>query len=85
VLGVIVALVCPRCPEWPYAVSAIVGLLCYHTVLWWEADPNVWTWRDPITSEVYQFMPAVLFCAAPALLGTLIVRRLLSWRYAKNI
>jgi hypothetical protein len=53
--------------------------------LWWEADPNVWSWRDPITSEIYQFAPAILFCAAPALLGTLIVRLLLSRRYAKGI
>src|SRR3954453_23043800 len=72
-LGIIVGFVCPRVAAWPYAVSIIIGLLCYHAVLWWEADPNVWSWRDPITSEIYQFMSAVLFCAAPALLGTLIV------------
>jgi len=84
-LGVIVAMVSPRERGWPFAVSAILGLVFYHAVLWWQADPDVWSWRDPITSEVYQFVPAVLFCAAPALLGTIIVRLFSYWRHAKRI
>ena len=85
VVGIVVGIICPRREGWPYAVSYIVGLVVYHVALWWQADPDVWSWRDPITSEMYQFGPALLLCAAPALLGTLIVRRVLSWHHAKRI
>jgi hypothetical protein len=85
ILGAITGLICPRRTKWSYAVSGIVGLLVYHVPLWWDADPDLWQWRDPITSEAYQFAPAVLFCTVPALVATLIVRRVLSWHRAKDI
>jgi Na+-translocating ferredoxin:NAD+ oxidoreductase RnfD subunit len=84
VLGAIIAIVLRGRPSWHAPVSIIVAVSFYALLLWWQADPDVWSWRYPISSALYQIGPAAIFFMAPTLLGAGIVRWFFS-RHAKSI
>ena len=85
VFGAIVAVLFRRHIAFQVLSSVVVGFAVHAVLIWRSHDPDLWSWHDPITSEIYQFAPTVLFCVVPALAGVLIVIGLQLWRHAKSI
>jgi hypothetical protein len=83
-LGGLIAVVLRHRPTWASLASIIIPVAFYAVLIWRSADPDVWSWRYPIASALYQIAPAAIFFVAPTLLGSVIVRSLFS-RHAKRI
>ena len=64
-------------------LSIFASLAYYAYVIWKFPDPDVWSWRDPITSAIYQAPWFAVLYFAPTLLVSLAIGKLRS-SHAKN-
>ena len=84
-LGAIGARLCRRFPRADVATIIVAGFLSYTVFVWWCYDPDVWSWRHPIMTAIYQLGPFVLLFVAPALIGFKTVARFCLRQHAKGI
>lgn len=63
------------------SIFADVGYYSY--LVWKFPDPDVWSWRDPITSAIYQATWFAAFYLAPTLIFSLAIGRVAAARNNK--
>ena len=76
VIGALIGFFCRGRILLQLTLAFIISSLFYAFAIWRFPDPNIWSWRDPITSAVYQLPWFATVYLAPTFFVSLVIGKL---------